>query len=338
MLALIQGNNKLSPRGGTEGTNRLVYIDIAKGIGILLVVVGHCIPDASSSSGISIPAYRWLHDVIYSFHMPLFFFLAGFMVSRKNMLDRGRHPFDLVRKRVSRLLIPYVFVGLCYAPFKLLLSKFANKPYDVSTIWQMIIGINPDGELWFLYALFVITVIAALFSFRISVWGLAAAAFLLIWNPWEIVTKYLFFFLLGIYMRRECRDFIHLLTYRDVAAVFLLFVAGNYGLLVAKQHACFLLTAISGILLTLWISWRLDQERGMFVQYFERWGILSMDIYILSDIIKIPFRVILWNKFHLYTVSFAICTIFSIAFSVWISTYWIRKHDVLKLLFLGIRK
>lgn len=303
-----------------------------------MVVIGHCIPDASSSSGISIPAYRWLHDVIYSFHMPLFFFLAGFMVSRKNMLDRGRRPFDLVQKRVSRLLIPYVFVGLCYAPFKLLLSKFANKPYDVSTIWQMIIGINPDGELWFLYALFVITVIAALFSFRISVWGLAAAAFLLIWNPWEIITKYLFFFLLGIYMRRECRDFIHLLTYRDVAAVFLLFVAGNYGLLVVKQHACFLLTAISGILLTLWISWRLDQECRTFVQYFERWGILSMDIYILSDIIKIPFRVVLWNKFHLYTLSFIICTVSAIVFSVYLSKNIVRRSRFLKMIVLGISK
>ena len=74
----------LSSRG--ETSKRLTYIDIAKGIGIVLVVLGHCIPDATSPTGISVPAYRWLHDVIYSFHMPLFFFLAGFMVSRQKML------------------------------------------------------------------------------------------------------------------------------------------------------------------------------------------------------------------------------------------------------------
>lgn len=54
----------LSPRGGTS--KRLTYIDIAKGIGIFLVVVEHCIPDATSATGISIPVYRWLHDVVYS--------------------------------------------------------------------------------------------------------------------------------------------------------------------------------------------------------------------------------------------------------------------------------
>ena len=60
-----------------EATKRLTYVDIAKGIGIFLVVVGHCIPDATSSTGISIGFYRWLHDVIYSFHMPLFSFCQG---------------------------------------------------------------------------------------------------------------------------------------------------------------------------------------------------------------------------------------------------------------------
>lgn len=129
----------LSSRGGTS--KRLTYIDVAKGIGIVLVVVGHCIPDATSPTGISIPAYRWLHDVIYSFHMPLFFFfLAGFMVSCQKMLARAQKSLDLVHKRISRLLVPYIFVGLCYAPFKMLLSRFANKPYDISTLWQMVIG------------------------------------------------------------------------------------------------------------------------------------------------------------------------------------------------------
>ena len=51
---------------------RLEWLDIAKGIGILLVVIGHCFPDASSLEGISVPVYRVLSQIIYSFHMPLF--------------------------------------------------------------------------------------------------------------------------------------------------------------------------------------------------------------------------------------------------------------------------
>lgn len=322
--------------GGTS--KRLTYIDIAKGIGIVLVVVGHCIPDATSPTGISVPAYRWLHDVIYSFHMPLFFFLAGFMVSRQKMLARAQKPLDLVRKRILRLLVPYIFVGLCYAPFKMLLSRFANKPYDISTLWQMVIGINPDGELWFLYALFVITVIAALFAFRISLLGLMAAAALLIWNPWGIITNFLFFFLLGIYMRREYKDFVLHLTAVHILMTVLLFLLGLYGLLGMGWHACFLLTATSGTVLVLWLSLMLSRHPSHASALLEHWGILSMDIYILSDIFKIPFRIVLWNKLHLYTPTFVICTIVAIVLSVWVSEHIIRRNTCLKFLILGIRK
>ena len=326
----------LSSRGGTS--RRLTYIDIAKGIGIVLVVLGHCIPDATSPTGISVPAYRWLHDVIYSFHMPLFFFLAGFMVSRQKMLVRTQKPLDLVRKRISRLLVPYIFVGLCYAPFKMLLSRFANKPYDISTLWQMVLGINPDGELWFLYALFVITVIAALFAFRISLLGLMAAAALLIWNPWGIITNFLFFFLLGIYMRREYKDFVLHLTAVHILMTAFLFLLGLYGLLGMGWHASFLLTATSGTVLVLWLSLMLSRHQSHASALLEHWGILSMDIYILSDIIKIPFRIVLWNKLHLYTPTFVICTIVAIVLSVWISERLIRKSPYLSFLILGIRK
>lgn len=44
------------------------WVDIAKGIGIILVVMGH-------ANCPEIP-----HGIIYSFHMPLFFFLSGLFI------------------------------------------------------------------------------------------------------------------------------------------------------------------------------------------------------------------------------------------------------------------
>ena len=48
--------------------NRISYIDSLKGIGIFIVILGHTyqVPDL-------------LHDIIYSFHMPLFFMVSGFV-------------------------------------------------------------------------------------------------------------------------------------------------------------------------------------------------------------------------------------------------------------------
>ena len=54
--------------------NRISYIDIAKGIGIFLVIWGHII--------LSGPAY----NIIYAFHMPLFFFLSGFVFSKNKFI------------------------------------------------------------------------------------------------------------------------------------------------------------------------------------------------------------------------------------------------------------
>ena len=65
-------------------------------------------------------------------------------------------------------------------------------------------------------------------------------------------------------------------------------------------------------------------------------GEISMDIYILSDIIKIPFRIIFWNKLHMYYSAFIICTVMSILLSFMISKYLIITNLKLKRLILGM--
>ena len=56
--------------------NREVWIDYAKAIGIILVVYGH-VARGLYSAGIDIPyeLYVLIDSIVYSFHMPLFFFL-----------------------------------------------------------------------------------------------------------------------------------------------------------------------------------------------------------------------------------------------------------------------
>lgn len=68
--------------------NRIQYIDIAKGLGLLLMLVGHQPNYISSGFG------NW----IYSFHMPLFFLIAGFFHD-----DQGNF-FDSLIKYIKNLL------------------------------------------------------------------------------------------------------------------------------------------------------------------------------------------------------------------------------------------
>lgn len=90
---------------GNTVNSRKQYIDVAKGIGIILVVVGHLIAKES-----------FLELFIYSFHMPLFFILSGLVYksNRYHSLD------ELTKKRFKTMVVPMfyfttiVLVG-CYA-------------------------------------------------------------------------------------------------------------------------------------------------------------------------------------------------------------------------------
>ncbi len=121
-------------------TRRIHYIDMAKGIGILLVVFGHsAFPTAEMN--------RW----ISSFHMPLFFLLSGILLSHT-----GAHEKPLgatIRKKARTILIPY----LCFSIFSILFSAILDRvtfaAYLPNALLQTVVfyGIS---VLWFLPSLF----------------------------------------------------------------------------------------------------------------------------------------------------------------------------------------
>lgn len=84
-----------------EIMERLVYVDLLKGIAIILVVMGHMFE----------PYTDWLHSpinqMIYSVHMPLFIFLSGFVFYVYN----GKHGWlRTIAKRAFALLLPFFYL------------------------------------------------------------------------------------------------------------------------------------------------------------------------------------------------------------------------------------
>ena len=129
---------------------RIVHIDIAKGIGILLVVLAH--------NGLQ--AYApFLHQFIYAFHMPLFFFLSG-------MFFKPEVGFlELLKKRFNSLLLPYFFTIFLIYFFEIFLGKMG-----LPIAWSRIVksfygnGFFLDWvAMWFLPALFVMNLAAFVF-------------------------------------------------------------------------------------------------------------------------------------------------------------------------------
>lgn len=112
-----------------EETKRIEALDIAKGVGIILVIIGHM-----SSS--------YLRDWIYSFHMPLFFIISG--ICFKTEKYPSFLPF--LKQRFRTLAIPTLAL---YFIILLLETLTGIKGFDLQ---QQLKGVHP-GVLWFLITL-----------------------------------------------------------------------------------------------------------------------------------------------------------------------------------------
>lgn len=123
-------------------------ITIAKGIGILLVVLGH----ALKQTGVSNVPGNALISIIYSFHMPLFFVLSGFVSVKILQYSKMTEYINYIKSRAARLLIPYFVMGILYMPLKYFMNRFAINPYDFSQSWKLILGDNPEyNDVVFIY-------------------------------------------------------------------------------------------------------------------------------------------------------------------------------------------
>lgn len=138
---------------------RLYVVDIMQGIAMLLVVIGHhwfkFMPDG----------YRALHGYIYSFHMPLFIFISGFLIS---YAYKGQRYSSYIYKRVRKFFIPYFIIGVMVVIIDGLLSKKGEMGIGV---WNNICNLaiaprrSPAMFLWYIYVLFGFYVIYPLLAY-----------------------------------------------------------------------------------------------------------------------------------------------------------------------------
>jgi fucose 4-O-acetylase-like acetyltransferase len=155
-----------APAGGRDA-----WVDYAKAIGILLVVYGH-VARGLYSAGIPMHAalYERVDSIIYSFHMPLFFFLSGlyFFHSLKR-----RGPAALAANKLDTILYPYLLWSLIQGLTEVGLSQYTT---GTATLSEVLALWNPRVQFWFLYALLLV-VLTAILVFRNDSWPLLAAVF-----------------------------------------------------------------------------------------------------------------------------------------------------------------
>lgn len=134
----------------TQKKVRIGYIDAAKGLAIILMIVGH-------SKAKNIP---FLWDFIYSFHMPLFVIISGFFIKEINV-------YESIKKYSHNYLKPYFVTSILGLFVALLVSTIILPKEDIIYFWFVrfiyassgcpstyLSSIPIMGPIWFLWALF----------------------------------------------------------------------------------------------------------------------------------------------------------------------------------------
>lgn len=129
---------------------RVGYFDIAKGIGIIAVIMGHTIWDSP------------LKQCIFSFHMPLFFLISGYFFKKKETKI-------CLKQNAKHLIIPYFFTCFCIMFSSIIVSFLLNgqeqipanlKEWFIASLYgsggvhEVPFHIPQIGATWFLWALF----------------------------------------------------------------------------------------------------------------------------------------------------------------------------------------
>ncbi len=122
---------------------RIAYLDMARGIGMILVVTGH-VEYVNMS----------LLQFIYAFHMPLFFLISGILIWEKQ--EEKNNYIVLCKKKLRSILLPYCFFSamILLIESARLLIRNLDEWDNIGQMLLQTLCLQGISTLWFLPALF----------------------------------------------------------------------------------------------------------------------------------------------------------------------------------------
>lgn len=295
----------------TKTIIRYHYADIMKGIGIILVLMGH------------IQRIAGLGNWIYSFHMPLFFFVSGMFFH-----DNGL----FFKKKVKSLLVPYLsFALILFLYWWLLEVRFRPPKEGIDALTQfgnIFFPMNVSSQepyyfdvvLWFLPCLFMVELIfwcinhflkrkpilfATTISLIIAVYFICGKPWFPLWTP-QAITALPFYFVGYIVFQRllvgkpllSKSNYPKILIGVGVLLISALFISGRSdmrSMLFWPNYFSFVLIALLLSFSTLLLSIGINKNRIL-----EWLGKNSLVLMLIHDPIK---RILIFAYAHLFGLS-----------------------------------
>jgi fucose 4-O-acetylase-like acetyltransferase len=327
--------------------NNFQWMDIAKGIGISLVVIGHFKPESS-------PQY-WLeiNSLIYSFHMPLFFMLSGYLY------NHGKYSYsDLMKSKVKRLLYPFATIAIIFFIIKLIAGRFVNldSPVDIGNL--LILLTNPVHSymplLWFVHALFLMFVLYPLLRQFLNNW-LLLPAFIIIGSfvpaDFPVLGRVFInmpFFIFGVALRdnKKLAGITVNSSWHYIAAYLSLFLLAYgtkflFAIPAIYSNVVFFIVGVLGSLLAINISHCFSEYAS---EKINKWllliGFCSMTIYLFhtlfESMVRIGFIQVFKNIPIPFEITAFIAIVCGIVFPIILEKTLLRKYRPTRRFILGM--
>ena len=302
-------------------TNREQWLDIAKGFAILLVVLGHVLIGFLTAG--MYPQFKeglnYIIYTIYSFHMPLFFAISGYLYGRYEERATPEKAKEVLLKKLIRLGIPFVLFSWIQGLLHLVLNHYTNRYFDPFRFIKMYA--SPFDQFWYIYALLAIFILIARLEIAIHkdmlIFGILIVLKCLpsIFNvhvPLPFLEWFmaygLYFFAGTLIARHAPQTLTHPLILAMGSLIYiplnLLFynhstleaVKGNMAPISATLAS--ILLAFSGILLTFFIIQKLLLAFRWSNVIFTWLGLFSFEIYLLHTMPSAAIRIVLQKLLH----------------------------------------
>lgn len=312
-------------------------INYLRGVGILLVLIGHSFPSQDFNNNYF---YEYLHKFIYSFHMPLFFFLSGFCAIKIYSLTENIDILNFYKGKFFRLIIPYFSITTLTIPVKIILNNFSERPLIINDLIKNIFFVPIDAPIiffWFIYALFIIFLIVPIII-KIPV-KIALPLLLLISvavpstisiMAFSKVTANLIFFYLGLLCNKYSKK-IHLENiFLNMLLLALLIILNLFD----NNNILTIIEACIGISLSINLVYLIKNQK--ILNTLDKLGTYSYSIYLFSWFFQTASRIVSYQILHLNYFLCILIIFFSGFLSITVHNLLnFRNNKILPFLFLG---
>ena len=158
---------------------KIDWLAVLQGFSMLLVVIGH-ISLTNVPGDPSTPIATGIETAIYTFHMPLFIFISGWLFFY-TCIRKEKSYKDVLVSKLNRLAIPFLAFTLVTTLLKISFPQLMHRVVDVEEIINtfVLFSSNPLGEMWFLVVLFELMLLYPLYKFVLKSKEMAVIALLI---------------------------------------------------------------------------------------------------------------------------------------------------------------